>query len=520
MKKAACRTAWVFALTIALSVVDALVLELRVDDGPRTDLITPIYSMPILAATSEHIEIPNYLFALDKGGSIEGTVKVVSVQDTQVMMSKGKETRSGINRTLGAHWTSAIQFRPRIGGYKTNRDHYSWIHLIYNIYNWALGGGSGKVDESAVNSVKGIPTQTLDNVYLVIMSKLQWDLYFTSRSEQQIEPSKGSSQFIASGYFVADMRIPIPAVGQSVDFTYKVKSTGTFVILLFNANERKLLLDGKVTLMNPNNEHLSVEMKYYRGVLTLWTVVYATTGICALLYLIFWVGRTAKGLNYVLAVNFLCVAIYLQLDRQLVHSIIETGTYPNILWTMTHLVKRVHENCLLATLVLLSLGWQMIRETLTPTEFRTVIVVAIFACVNEFIEILVNGIDVARFAIGSVVFITNIIALNINQLIIRARIIDESLTMQTGLAYGQLKAYNIFKASIFAGAFKPVVYSLVRTFCFKTSAEQMFIWDEHFMLFIDLMFDYAIYCTYFAAFMRISQPPLFKHLFPQYSTLQ
>ncbi|CDR98076.1 membrane protein, putative [Babesia bigemina] len=519
MKKAALHTPWVLAFTIALSVVDALVLELRVDDGPRKDVISPIYSMPVLATTSDHVDVPTYVFAVAEGGSIEGTVKVVSIEDSPVMVSAGNETNGGITGTLGGYWNSAVQLRQRIKSYKNNRDHYSWLQLIYNLFNWAFGGGRGKDDNNAVSSVSRDPTQTLDNVYIVIISKLKWNLYVKARSEYVMEPAKGSDQFIVSGYFVADMRIPIPAVGQSVNFTYKVKSTDTFVILLFNANESKLIMDGKITLKNPNNDHLSVEMMYYRGILAFWTILYATTGICALLYLIFWLRGTAKGLNYMLALNFVCVAIYLQLDRQLIQLIVDTGTYPNILWTMAHLVKRVHENCLLATLVLLSLGWQIIRENLTPTEFRTVIAVAVFACVNEFFEILVNGTDVARFAVGSVVFITTIIALNINQLIIRASITDESFSEQTGIAYGQLKAYNIFKASIFAGAFKPIIYSMVRTFCFRSSTEQMFIWDEHFMLFMDLMFDYALYCTYFGAFMLISQPPLFKHIFTQCSEL-
>ncbi|GIX65186.1 cleavage and polyadenylation specificty factor subunit [Babesia caballi] len=518
------RALWALVFAIATQISDALVMEFGEHDGARSMLFTPLCLVPVLASTAEQMHTPSYQFSLEKGGTIDGTVEVAAVQDVQgrlPLLGVGEPVEE-MKRILNTSRKTGLQIRRSSRYVKSNHDHHNWIQLIQNIRKWVSDWGRGVSDDAKGEEASPAmaESQPLDNVYLMILSKPQWDLYLSSHPDDQVEPSEVVDKFVFSSHFAAEMRIPITEVGQPVTFKFKAKTTDRFFALLFNADERKLVLRGKVRFVNPGNDHLPVEMKHFRAVIVFWEIVFVTSGALSVMYLALFHARKAVLSSYLVAFNFTFVSLYLRLDRQLLDSIRATGTYSNILWTVAHLVKRLHENCLLAVMVLLALGWKVHREHLTGIEFRMVFSVAAASTVVGFIEVLFNGVDVSRYLVNTLAFIVMLMASNFNTLVIRTRVVDESLSPQTGIFYSYLKVYKIFKVSFFAYIFKPAIYSTVRTMCLQSSAEQNFIWDEHFMLFMDLLFDYVVYCLYFLAFMPISQLPLFKHLLATHSRLE
>ncbi|KAK1935953.1 putative membrane protein [Babesia divergens] len=505
---------WVLLATIA----DALIIDINDNNGSVDALATYVCNVPVLGSTLEQFPTPNYQFSLARGGIIEGTLVVSSAAESSDQLDGGKprNTVDDVKKMFASEQRNrSIQLRQRFKARKTFENHYNWLSLARNAFNLFFSshasGLPAQESDVARNDLKD--KRVLDNVYLILLSKAQFDSYFSSDYENLTEPARNSNQFVYNSHIIADMRIPIPAIGEPITFSYKARDVDRFALIIFNADERQLLFNGKVTFLNPGNDHLPVEMKYYKDVITFWEVVYLLTGFCFMVYLLVFCESTAKVVNHMLALNFLMVALYLQLDRALLRSIRETGSYSGILWTLAHLVRRFHEIYIMTTLVLLALGWKVLREHLTETEVRIVLSVCTFSSVVGFIEILVNGIDVSRYVVNTMSFIAILIATNFNTIVIHSRVIEESLSVQAGLAYSLMKTYGSFRIAFFAYIFKPILYSSLRAMCLQLSAEQVFVWDEHLMLFLDLMFNYCVYCIYFVAFMPISQLPLFKHLF-------
>ncbi|ORM42302.1 uncharacterized protein BXIN_1545 [Babesia sp. Xinjiang] len=504
-------------IPFAMHSIDAIIIELREYDDPKEALRTPICSVPVLGSTSEQLYTPKYQFSLGKGGTIKGSIGVVRVVDNNVSLALRKPEelaevlKSGI---FHSNANSAFKVRRRAFAEWNNQDHYNWFQLMYNLYKWVFCKDRRKNQDPLLAEDHVLSeTEILDNVYILLMSKSKWDLYVSSLSEEHLQPAKGSNKFVVTSHVFADLRIPITALGKQETFIFQAEETDRFVLMLLNPDERKLVMKGEISFLNPGSDHLPMEMKHFKAVIVFWEVIYAISGILAFAYLLLRLRSDAQMVNYIMAINFAFVTLYLRLDTLLLDSIMKTGTYSNIVWTMTHVVKRLHENSLLATLVLLALGWKMGRENLSALEFRIVCSVTAFSCVVGFIEILIFGVDVSRNVVHTVAFISILIASNFNILMIRARIVDEPLNSDVGVAYAQLKAYNIFKIGFFVSVMKPELYSIVSAMCLQSSGEQNFIWDEHFMLFFDLFFDYLLYCLYFMAFMPAQQLPLFKHLF-------
>ncbi|GFE55437.1 lung seven transmembrane receptor [Babesia ovis] len=509
--------ALLFLWTLAVAGSNALVMELNEQDGPQVDVRIPLCYVPVLGSASEQLYTPRYQFSLVEGGTIAGTIEVASVVEDSVS-TLGKRSSELVGSLkdgmLPVNPKTPLRVRRRFITERYHQDHNSWVQLLYNIYRWLFYRDGTEQKDTGLSGINKVSDkQALDNVYILLLSRAKWDLYSSAAYEEYLQPAKGKDRFVLTSHIVADMRIPITKVGQPVEFSFRAKEPDRFVLMLFNADERKLMLKGQIEFVNPGGDHLPTEMKYFAPVVSFWESVYRVTGVLALAYLILHARGKANVVNYIMAVNFLFVGAYLRLDRTLMDSLVETGKFSNILWTFTHMVRRLHENCLMAILLLLALGWKVVRTHLTGMEYRVVLSVATFSAIGGFIEILVFGVDISRSLVHTMAFIAILIATNFNILLIRARVVDESLNAEAGMAYAHLKAYNLFKIGFFAAILKPEVYSIVRSMCLQITGEHSFIWDEHFMLFIDLFFDYIIYCVYFVAFIPIAQLPLFKHLF-------
>nr|BAN64226.1 membrane protein, putative [Babesia bovis] len=507
---------WVLMLAAAVRSTYSLVTTFKESDGPYKSLRIPMCFVPVLGANSDQMYNPRYQFSLTEGGTIEGMIKVVNVLDGPVVKVARhpeeliKSMKNGIDYS-NRHNPLRVRIRTVDEGH--HQDHHSWFQLGHNLHKWFTRRNDDDMPLQEPLVDRGISDrQTLDNVYLLLMSKAKWDIYSSVATEEHLQPAKGNNKFIVSSNVAADMRIPISEVGVPIKFRFTAKETDRFVLMILNADERKLLLDGKITFMNPYNDHLTSEMKYFEPVISFWESVYRFTGILALAYLLLNLRSTANMVNYIMALNFGLIGLYLRLDRFLLDSLINTGEHSNILWTLAHVLRRIHENCLMGLLLLLALGWKILRPHLSGVEIRLVLSVTVFSCVVGFIEILIFGVDVTRGLVYTISFVAILIATNFNILLIRARVVDESLNSDAGIAYAHLKAYKLFKIGFFASILKPEIYSIIRGLCLQTTGDQTFVWDEHFMLFIDLFFDYVIYCVYFVAFMPTTQLPLFKHL--------
>lgn len=498
-------------------VTEGLFIDVSTVGDNVSGLHINLCNVPVLASAAEQLPIYSFQFSLEKGGTLEGGIafKVNKTEDDgSAVVTSADVTNSLGGNAIFRQPGHSIQIRSRFTSARGLGNQYTVYQLLQHVYSWLFGPKKEQQPVEATDSNDPLMANSadLDNVYILLLSSAQLEAYMASDYQKQIEASKNKRGYVYNSNIAAEIHVPASAGRFYTKFLYKAKETDRFALFIFNADLKKISIKGMVSFVNPGNDHLPVEMKYYYEVLTFWEVVFILTGILTFNYLTFCCHTTAKMVNYLLAFNFVLVAFYLQLDRYVLLSIKKSGTYSNILWTSVHLLRRLHEIYLRTILILLALGWKVIRDRISEMENRMLITFGVFSCIIGFIEILVNGIDVSRYIINTATFIAILIATNFNTLILQSRLTDEGLNQNAGVSYAIMKSYNIFRLGFFAFVFKPLFYSSFRGICLQLSSERYFVWDEHIMLFLDLMYDHAVYCLCFFAFIPASEIPLFKHV--------
>lgn len=507
---------WPLLLAIALPLIESYTFDLSTLKNVDGEVITHLCELPLLAVSSEELASPFYFFSLEKGGRIFGYAKIRSAGklDDSLVISDDDNSRTHLPEDLSK---SGSRRKPKAFDFcwKTSRgkrygNHHNWLHLFAIIF-----GGDKEEDEN----VKDYDETLVDNLYLVLFSRSQWELYLSTSPLSKVQPSRNKRGFVYYSNMISSLRIPLTKVGDTVSFGFEATEPNRYVLVLFNTDQRKLSLEGYIRFINPKGLHLTVEMVYHHDVLKFWTSVFVSASVLSLFYLFAIRNFRPKSVNYMLALNFFFYSTFLFLDMMLLNSVQEKGHYPKYLWALAHLLKRFHEIYILLLLVLIALGWKIIRESLSVVESQLITSISVVSVLMGFVEVLISGFDVSRYLVHAIACICILVATNFNIVIINSRISDEGLSPYAGSAYSHVKKFNNFRIIFFTYILKPAIFSSIRFICLQPSINQMAIWDEHLNLFLGIGFDFITYLLLFLNFLPRTNKGLFGHLFQSQHSL-
>uniref|UniRef100_A0A3B0N9A1 Cleavage and polyadenylation specificty factor, subunit, putative n=1 Tax=Theileria annulata TaxID=5874 RepID=A0A3B0N9A1_THEAN len=445
----------------------------------------------------------------------------------------------------------SISLRNRNRSTNTFTNHHSFLHLIQTIYhsikhrnnnNNTLSDNVNTTNEKDFNKAiintpvtppNTNPTTTgrvlkdtttsdtphdldeeliVDNAYLILFSQSQWQLYLSNGPYDVVQPSRNGRGYVYFSNVISKLRIPITKVGDTVTFQYVSDQPDRYILLLFNPDQRRMTLEGYVRFENLNSYNLPLEMKYHFQIFTLWFFIYLFSFVISALYLYFFVESNVKKVNYCLSLNYLLYTTFLLLDLVIIYIVRLSDKVPKYIWAFSHIFKRLHEIYILTLLVLLSLGWRILRDSLSSIEIQLISSISLVCILMGFVEVAVSGFDISRYLVHAIACICILMATNFNIVLINTRIVDEGLTPQAGVAYQHMKIFSNFRILFFVYMFKPAIFSLIRFVCLQPTLDQVIIWDQHLNLFIDLVFDFTVYTLLFFNFIP-KDKGLFNHIF-------
>ncbi|EKX72680.1 conserved hypothetical protein [Theileria equi strain WA] len=501
---------WLLSFAIALPIIESYTLDLSTLKNIHGEVITHLCEIPLLAVSSEELATPFYFFSLEKGGRIFGYAKITSagkLDDGLIIPDDdgtNTQTSEDTAREKSRQRPKAFDFSWRTVKGRKYGNHHNWVHLLATIF------GSDK-EENVIEDDD--QDSTVDNLYLILFSQAQWELYLSTSPLSKVQPSKNKRGFVYYSNMISSMRIPLTKVGDTVSFGFEAPEPNRYVLVLFNTDQRKLSFEGYIRFINPKSLHLPIELAYHFDVLKFWTLIFLSASIISLFYLFAIRSFRPKSINYLLALNFLFYSTFLFLDMLMVNSIRETGNYTKPIWALAHLLKRFHEIFILLILVLVALGWKIMRESLSVVESQLITSISAVSVLMGFVEVLISGFDVSRYLVHAIACICILVATNFNIVIINSRISDDGLSPYAGSAYSNMKKYNNFRIIFFTYILKPAIFSSIRFICLQPSINQMIIWDEHLNLFLGVCFDFVTYLFLFINFLPRTNKGLFGHLF-------
>eukprot|EP00375_Theileria_parva_P000919 XP_763589.1 hypothetical protein [Theileria parva strain Muguga] len=349
----------------------------------------------------------------------------------------------------------------------------------------------------------------IDNVYLILFSHSQWQLYLSNGPYETVQPSRNSRGYVYYSSAMSKLRVPITKVSDTITFQFVSDQPDRYILLLLNPDQRKMTLEGYVRFENPTSHNLPLELKHHFHILATWFFVYLISFVISSIYLHLYVQSASKA-NYCLSLNYLLYTSFLILDLVIIYFVRLTDRIPRYIWAISHIFKRLHEIYILTLLVVLSLGWKVLRDTLSSLEFQLISSITLICILMGLVEVAVSGFDISRYLVHAIACICILMATNFNIVLINTRIADEGLTPQAAVAYQHMKLFSNFRILFFVHMFKPAIFSLIR-FVLQPTLDQVIIWDQHLNLFIDLSFDFTVYTLLFLNFLQTDKG-LFNHI--------
>ncbi|KAJ1605659.1 signal peptide-containing protein [Cryptosporidium canis] len=343
------------------------------------------------------------------------------------------------------------------------------------------------------------------------------DLAFLSFSE--IYP-----RFNISSYIRSILRVPIR--DRSLKLEYKVPKLDRYTLLVVNGDRVPLHIRGKVIVRNPFPlHHLSFERRMDQFVVDFMMTVYIVTIVGYLVYSIYSSQALVQtyGAGIYLKFNTLQIIglllltvkpICLYFDKLNVIAFTQFGNVKFSSWFIPRILARCYETLFIMYMLLISLGWKVLRDSLLSMEAKLLIGFFTLLFYLGVFEVILGIFQIARYIFQAVASLCIVIATNINTTLLQNTISDQSISPRLGILYNKWGAYSSFKWVFGLFILKPSMLFLCRVFALQPNG-----FDDWIYTLFDSMLDYFILLSTMHLFKPFKSMKLFSQVLTKhYST--
>ncbi|KAK6590677.1 hypothetical protein RS030_142212 [Cryptosporidium xiaoi] len=360
----------------------------------------------------------------------------------------------------------------------------------------------------------GASGKTIKNVFLLLLNSEQLaalnhspiqDLTLMSISNNY------SAHFNVNSYIRSMVRIPIQ--DKKLNFEYKVPYLDRYSLLVVNGDRVPLTIKGKITINNPEPlNHLSFERRMDKYIIKFMFTLYIITIIGYIFIIINDQDGNLKitSLQLMTLVLLILKPICLYLDNNNLELFIQYGQIKFSNWFIPRAISRIHETIFIIYLLLISLGWKVLRDNLLSVETRLIFGLFVILFYIGLFEVLFGIFQIARYIFNAVVSLCIVVATNINATLIQNTISDNSISPRLGILYKKWQSYSMFKWIFAFFIVKPTFLFFWRVFTLQPNG-----YDDWVYNFIDQIIDFSIIVSVAVIFRPFKIPKLFTQLYPK-----
>lgn len=309
-----------------------------------------------------------------------------------------------------------------------------------------------------------IPEQQ-DHVFFCLFTKSQWDTY------QSLISSKAASKICLAP---AAMRFQTNGFQDNLNFT--ATYADQYTLQLIYCKPKPFIINGTVQIYNMNlhgpssgKEHLPLGQE--RAVQLYTVLLYCYAGLA-----VAWIADCRRLWAHVVAIHFGCsVTLFAKLLEtmitltQAVHKS-GVGIEDTAISTAKNVLESISSILFLAVLLLISLGWTLIRDALTHREKRLVLGVFGFYVTIATLKFFCGSDNQAcsaylltEYVIRSLIMLGIIVAMNFNIQQLRSSLhSDRWNNNTTPKLYDDLKKYQAFRWAFIGYLLLPTVLLIIK----------------------------------------------------------
>ncbi|KAH8584623.1 lung seven transmembrane receptor [Cryptosporidium sp. chipmunk genotype I] len=384
-------------------------------------------------------------------------------------------------------------------------------HQIASIYNW----GANKVFRNE-NRLKN---KELKNVFFLLLNSEQ----LTSLNHSPIQDlallslSAIYPRFNISSYIRSVLRIPIK--DRKLRLEYKVPNSDRYTLLIVNGDRIPLHIKGKIVVKNPFPlNHLSFERRMDHFVVDFMLTLYIATIVGYLIYSIYSNQALVQTYGSVIYIKFnglqiiglillLIKPICLYYDRLNVITFTQYGNVKFSSWFIPRILMRSYETLFIMYMLLISLGWRVLRDNLLSMEAKLLIGFFTLLFYLGVFEVILGIFQISRYIFQAIASLCIIIATNINTTLLQNTISDQSISPRLGILYNKWEAYSNFKWVFAIFILKPSMLFLCRVFTLQPNG-----FDDWIYTLFDSMIDFSILLFTMFLFRPFKSLQLFSHV--------
>jgi len=344
-----------------------------------------------------------------------------------------------------------------------------WIILAYDI-------GLAPTANVSVVLDNWLPA---NNTYLMMLTHAQWSEW------HHVDPttlpgSAGSAMGGLNSYLASFWRKDIFDHAQA-NFQINAPQNDRYHLGVLNVQQQPLKLNGRIGLVNPGGQQLSLQEEHVPIALIWMAGLFAFTCLAlALLLATSWFnGCTAMHLLMFSVILFKSVVLLLQwIDRMEVSRTGKSSVIGDVGWQLLDKVQTILE---LMMFLLVALGWKFLRNALNVTEIRFAVGISVISFYLGVFEVACttastcSGYRLSRYILHSLCYLVVIVAMNFNLQTVHAQMIDAPATVETGKLYQKHNAYRIFRWIFLVFIIAPTVEMFLKVSMMPWDAEWVYV---------------------------------------------
>ncbi|TRY49851.1 Uncharacterized protein CTYZ_00000105 [Cryptosporidium tyzzeri] len=329
-------------------------------------------------------------------------------------------------------------------------------------------------------------------------------------------------RFNISSYIRSVLRIPIK--DRTLRLEYKVSKMDRYTLLIVNGDRIPLHIMGKVVVKNPFPfNHLSFERRMDNFVVDFMLTLYISTILGYLIYSIYSNQALVQTYGSVIYIKFnslqiiglillLIKPICLYYDKLNIIAFTQYGNVKFSSWFIPRILMRSYETLFIMYMLLISLGWRVLRDSLLSMEAKLLIGFFTLLFYLGVFEVILGIFQISRYIFQAIASLCIIIATNINTTLLQNTISDQSISSRLGILYNKLEAYSNFKWVFVIFILKPSILFLCRVFTLQPNG-----FDDWIYTFFDYMIDYSILLFTMFLFRPFKSLKLFSNVLAKHN---
>jgi len=324
------------------------------------------------------------------------------------------------------------------------------------------------------------------NIWVFLLTREQYYAWkWEEESSQNKLPDANGNGVGVTSYLTNSFRVPL---GEKVQVSFEIRGPGKarYFLCVLNIDKKNVILKGSMDFVNPGGNYLRLQEVHLPTVLlgSFWLFFVSLCLFGAWIWLAKKWGFLQRSSPYLLALfaaNLAVKGISLILWWWQYKLIIADGTGSSFLSALWKMFDKVYDILELMMFMLISMGWTLLRSSLSLRERRLAIIVSVNSMFLGLQEVfcstsrVCNGFNLSRYLLHSLVYLIIICAMNVNLSRVNHQVQEGPATLETGKLYTRFEAYKAFRIIFLVFIVAPTVEITMKVWLAPWEASWLYV---------------------------------------------